>query len=320
MNNGQIYLKTFRFSIYRLLLGLAGIIVAALITMAGYYITLPMPTDTNVIVTGISLIVGLIACWLISRYGGYLFKAGQIAMITRGVTEGELPDNVVSEGIAAVKSRFLTVNVYFAITSAISGISNQITRGLNAITGALGGLSGNDDTKNVVQGVGAVISLFISIVLEYVNYCCLGWVFYKKDENAFKSTCDGAVIYFQNWKTMLANAGKVLGMTLLSLILIGGIFFMVFDAVLPQQFMTAAELTDLEMDLTPEDIAIIVRVVLAVVAWLFVHAALVQPYILVSVMRKYIDKARDTQITFDLYDKLCGISGKFKAAFAKSKA
>ena len=39
----------------------------------------------------IGLIIGIIAAALISRFVAYTYKAGQIAMMTRAITEGELP-------------------------------------------------------------------------------------------------------------------------------------------------------------------------------------------------------------------------------------
>ena len=51
---------------------------------------------------------GIVALILISRFISYALKAGQIAMMTRGVSEGELPDNVIKEGRRVVKERFAT--------------------------------------------------------------------------------------------------------------------------------------------------------------------------------------------------------------------
>jgi hypothetical protein len=39
----------------------------------------------------------------------------------------------------------------------------------------------------------------------------------------FKATCEGAVLYFKNWKTLIKNMGRVLGLGLISLLVIGGV-------------------------------------------------------------------------------------------------
>ena len=51
---------------------------------------------------------------------------------------------------------------------------------------------------------------FIGIALGYVDECCLGYCFLKKDEGAFKASCDGVVIYFQNVKKLLKDAAVIL--------------------------------------------------------------------------------------------------------------
>lgn len=339
MKNKEIYAKTLRFSLLRLLIGLAGIAAGVLVTVLGYFITKGMDPQVNAVVTGICAIVGVVAFGLVVKYIGYLYKAGQIAMITRGVAEGSLPDDVVAEGKAEVKRRFVTTSVYFLLTGAIRAITSQITRGLNAATSALGGSSGDSDASNVLGGIGALISAFISIVLEYVNYCCLGWVFYNKDQNAFKSTCDGAVIYFQNWKTLLKNAGKVLAITLASLIVIGGGLcfanISIINAVIPEAQVdvvasserlaeaerTAAATGEASTDgLTASDIAFAGAIVLALLGWSLLHSVFIKPYLLVSVMRAYINDGRNTTVGLDIYGKLCKLSSRFKKLFEKAEA
>jgi hypothetical protein len=54
------------------------------------------------------------------------------------------------------------------------------------------------------------------------------------------------------------------------------------------------------------------------VAWA-VKKAFIDSYILVSTMTSYMEVAPTTVITFDLYNKLCGISSKFKELFNKGK-
>ena len=100
-------------------------------------------------------------------------------------------------------------------------IEDQIARGIDG-----------DNQGGVASVIAGIISAVVSVVLEYLNYCSLGWVFLHSEQSAFKSTCDGAVIYFQNWKTLMKNSAKVIAITLVSLALIGGAFFGLFDDVL----------------------------------------------------------------------------------------
>ena len=91
---------------------------------------------------------GIVALILISRFISYALKAGQIAMMTRGVSEGELPDNVIKEGRRVVKERFATVAAFFAITGVIRGIFNQIGRGVTKLGESIGG-----DTGGAIGGL-----------------------------------------------------------------------------------------------------------------------------------------------------------------------
>jgi hypothetical protein len=54
------------------------------------------------------------------------------------------------------------------------------------------------------------------------------------------------------------------------------------------------------------------------VAWA-VKKAFIDSYMMVKMMVSYMEVAPSTQITFDLYDKLCGLSTKFKQLFDKGK-
>jgi len=50
-----------------------------------------------------------------------------------------------------------------------------------------------------------------------------------------------------------------------------------------------------------------------------VKAAFIDSYMLVKMMVSYMQEAPTTQITFDLYGKLCGLSAKFKELFNKGQ-
>ena len=319
MTNFQIYRKTLPFAFLRLLFSFLGLLVAVLLPVAAFFITKNMPEKTMVIICGIVTVIGLLGFILLARYLGYLLQAGQIAMITRGVVDGSLPDNVVEEGKAAVKKRFVTANVYFGLQSLIRGITSQITNGVTSATTALGSLGG-EDGESVLGAIGGVISAFIAIVLEYVNYCCLGWVFHNSDQNAFKSTCDGAVVYFQNWKVLLKNAGKVFGITLLSLVVIGAplayLAYTILNATHGVSSLVAAVAEATQLDAATS--LIVIAVVLGLIAWAIIHSALVKPYILVSVLRKYMEAAEANPPKLDVYGKLCKLSKRFTTAMEKA--
>lgn len=96
--------------------------------------------------------------------------AAQVAMITEGVSKGTLPDDVYAAGKQAVKRRFVTASVYFALWSITKAITNQITASLNAL-GRVADAGSNAGPASTVAGI---VSTVISVVLEYQSRS-LGW-------------------------------------------------------------------------------------------------------------------------------------------------
>ena len=164
--------------------------------------------------------------------------------------------------------------------------------------------------------------MIVGVVLEYLNYCSLGWVFLNENQSAFKSTCDGAVIYFQNWKTLMKNSAKVIALTVVSLAIIGGAFFGVAYLVLGGIAPLTSVLADIDAAATFEDgtavpagtSLVVLCVVIALLLWGGVHSAFVKPYILVSAMRRYIEAGRANPPKVDVYGKLAGMSKCFRKA------
>lgn len=323
MGNVEIYRKTLRFSAMRLLVTILGIFIIVALPLATFLVTAGMSEVACAVATFVAFIVGIVVFVLIIRYCGYLFTAAQVAMITEGVSKGTLPDDVYAAGKQAVKRRFVTASVYFALWSITKAITNQITAGLNAL-GRVADAGNNAGPASTVAGI---VSTVISVVLEYLNYCSLGWVFLNANQSPFKSTCDGAVVYFQNWKTLLQNAGKVIGITVVSLVVIGGAFFGLGYLAFGSIPSLTAVLADLDASATLDDGSavppgtslIILCVIVALLLWGGIHSAFVKPFILISVMRRYIEAGLANPPKVDLYGKLAGMSAGFRKALERDK-
>ena len=196
MDNKAIYKKTIGFSLWRVLWDLLAAVAFFGFTIAGVVVA-DKAANNALIGLAVGAVLGGIASWLILHFIAYTYKAGQIAMMTKGVTEGELPENTIAEGKKIVKERFSTVTAYYFVTGAIKGIFNQIGAGITAIGNAVGGDAGGT--------VGSTISGVINTIVAYLCDCCLGWVFYRSDIKATKATCEGAVLFFRHGKTLLKN-------------------------------------------------------------------------------------------------------------------
>lgn len=309
MNNKEIYRKTIGFSVRRLVWDILAFILLGALTLGGFYIA-DKTAGNGTPGLLIGLLAGLIAVGIFLRYISYTYKAGQIAMITRAVTEGSLPDDVVAEGKRTVKERFATVAAYFAVTRVIRGIFQQIGRGITSVGESIGGDKGGT--------VGSVISAAIQTVVAYLCDCCLGWVFYRRETKATRATCEGAVLFFKHGKTLAKNMGRVFGIGLISLVLIGGafagIFYGIFSAYPVAFGDMSAEFAELLKDSTsaaaeyltdPGRLMITAAVLAGVILWSILHSAFVRPFILTGVLRNYIQSGMEetpTEASFRMLD------------------
>ena len=296
MKAKDIYFKTMKFVWLKLALGCA-VTVAAVILLAIFMLI------GNAIGSGGGMYIMLII-WLIlvggiyklaMYYVGYMLKAGHIAVIASAVTTGQLPADQFAYGKQMVQSRFAASNVYFVVDRLVSGAVRQLQKAVGKI----------GDFLDAIPGMGTVTSFvqtFIGIALGYVDECCLGYCFLKQGEGAFKASCDGVVIYFQNAKKLLKDAAVttliVMLLTLVSWAVPLFLFVIIFRAL---------------------NWSIIAAVLLAIIVAIVIKSAFIDSWMMVKMMVSYMQVAPSTQITYDLYDKLCGLSNKFKELFGKAK-
>ena len=165
MNNKEIYRKTLGFSLRRVLWDVLALVLLLGAGTLGYFIG-DKTANNGPIGLLIGGLIGLVLVFIVVRFVSFMLKAGQIAMMTRGVTEGELPDNVIAEGKKVVKERFATVAVYYAITRAIKAIFNQLGRGVTKLGESIGGDAGGT--------IGGAVSSVMQTVVNYLCDCCLG--------------------------------------------------------------------------------------------------------------------------------------------------
>ena len=310
MTNKEIYKRTLVFSVRKILVNIISILLLVLLCGAGFFIA-DAVTEKGLIGLGIGFLIAIIALILISRFVTYSITAGQIAMMTKGITEGKLPDDVYKEGKAIVKKRFVTVAAYFAVTRVIKGIFNQLGRGITAVGEKVGGDAGG--------AVGSAISITIQVVVSYLCDCCLGWVFYRENQNAAKATCEGAVIFFKHGKTLAKNMGRIFGMGILSLIVIGGAFFGIFYGItllipgametLTKEIAEASVRMDTkipEFFMNAGNLSLIIAGILGVIVWSFIHSSFIRPFVLTGVLRNYIESGKNdipSEDSFALLDK-----------------
>ncbi len=288
MKPGDLFKKTMPFCMAKLALGGAMVLISVILLA---------------ILMGLGWLFGeggMLVClliWLgaigvirfaIMHYFGYLVKAGHVAVLAEAVTTGEVPANQVQFSKKSVQERFATANIYFAVDKLVTGAVKQIQRKIGQLENALSFIPGMDT-------IGGLAKFYVELSLGYIDECCLGYTVYRKDQGAFHSACDGVVIYAQNIGKLLKSSAVTM---LRVLLLLAGIVLAAFVPVgLIFRLLGWSPLAAFLLAL--------------LIAWT-VKFALVDSYILCQTMTSYMTAAQNTQITFDLYGMLSGISSDFK--------
>ena len=295
MKTRDVYLKTMKFVWLKLALG-GAMILFSLLTLAIFLGIGSIGSGGGMVIAfWIWLVVVCGVSLWINRYIGYMIKAGHVAMVTTAVTTGSVPDNQLEAAKEMVKERFITANVYFAVDSLVSGAVSQLQKTFERIDNILGNIPGVSTLVNFAQ-------LFIRIALGYIDECCLGYTFLHKEQSAFKSAADGVVIYFQNWKKLLKDAAVTTLIVMVISFLAWVVPFVIFAGILGAF-----------------GVHWIFAFFIALMCAMVIRSAFVDSYMMVKMMVSYMEVAPSTEITFDLYEKLCKLSGKFKNLFNKGQ-
>lgn len=288
MTNFQVYRKTLSYSLVMFLVDIIKLVILVGFTILGFVL---FEKFFNMGLAGlpVGLLVAIIAVILITIFVSNRIKAAQIAMMAKGVTENALPDHTFKQGFEELKGRFGSITAFFFITNAIKRIFRQLGRTINRVGSAIGGQTGNTITSAIDSAVQTLIA--------YLCDCCLAWVMFRKDQNAAKSACEGAVIFFKHGKTLIRNIGRIFGMGFLSLLVIGGAFFglsYLLFTQFPGLFQTLSDEIIAAGGDIPEFVydvnmlMIYVAAVLGIIIWSMIHSVLIRPFILVGVMRNFL--------------------------------
>ncbi len=291
MRANQIWLGTMKFNFIKLGIGLAFDLVAIILLIA--FVGVGSLAGGGGAYIGLLIWIGTVfgGYRFMSMYVGYMIKSAHIACIAVAAQDGRLPENMLETGKDMVKERFVTANVYIAVDKLVAGAVRQLQKVIGNIGGFLGFVPGMDNIVNIVQK-------FIGIFLGYVDECCLGYTFVNKEQNAWKSACDGVCIYFQNAKLFLKEAVKI---TLIVVVSTALVFFIAAG-------MAAGLTGGFHM---PGVASLLIAVLFAVT----VKKAFIDSYILCKLLTVYVQTAPQTEISVDLYGKLCGLSNKFREMY-----
>ncbi len=147
---------------------------------------------------------------LVRNYILYLLKAAHIAVITRLLVSGSLPEgtNQLSYGKDLVFRHFLRISILFGVDRLVNVVLKAFNRSvfkLLSFVPAKGSLS------SVVQRV-------LDYSAGFVDEAILSYSLLYPQANPWSTARDGLVLYVQNWRVIL---GSGLVLALMSYVLVG---------------------------------------------------------------------------------------------------
>ena len=173
--------------------------------------------------------------------------------------------------------------------------------------------------------MGSTMSSILQTIVRYLSDCCLGWVFYRSSVKPARAACEGAVLFFRHGKTFFKNMGRVFGIGLASLVVIGGVFGGVIYALIAKytefyESLAAALAEDPEMTgqgiekllQNPQTIPIVLAALGGIVIWSIIHSVLIRPFVLTGVLRNFIESGRNEIPTEESFYALDEKSPKFR--------
>ena len=171
MKARDIFVKTLPFVWAKLLLWLITIVISVVWFVLLALVAGALKSGGALFVIFIIWLAGVrFGHFILTRYFGYLIKAGHVAVITEAVVTGRVPENQIAYGKNKVTARFATTNVFFVVDHLINGAVKQLQRVVGRVGSFLGFIPGMKFITNLAQ-------FFVDISLGYIDECCLGYTF-----------------------------------------------------------------------------------------------------------------------------------------------
>lgn len=165
------------------------------------------------------------------RYLLYLVKGAHIAVLTKYITDGEIPEgkSQIAYGREIVKQNFRDVSILFALNKMTDRVVRRFTRRFVRIVDMLP--LGGGATK-----IARWASTIVNQSLSYIDEAILSYAIAKDGKNVWTNARHGIILYAQVYKPVLMTAikvwflGKAFFLALIILLGIPGIILMMmFD-------------------------------------------------------------------------------------------
>ena len=288
----QLWKNTKMFVWAKLMVRLIAILMGAIFLSILIGLSLWQP-DMAGIFLSIGIVVGSTITGGLVRILEYAIRVGHLAALAEIYKTGKVPKDPLRFGTERVKSRFARAAVFFALDRLVLRAVTQLQRLVGNVLGLLGNLPGLGKLTKIAQKI-------VGKSLKYVDECCLAWSFYNDDQSATKSALDGVVIYAQNWKPILGNAVKTTFLMMVVTWIIAIALIIVFAHV--ALFLGGGSWTVWGF------LAFFFGIMIA----FSIKRAFIDSWVMIRMLTTYFEYAPQTEIKFDIYSKLSGMSSSFK--------
>lgn len=297
INAYTVFKKTLKLGFVKLALGAVILLISGILLSVFLGIGILIGEDVIVVMFIVWLIVSGLVNFFLAHYIGYLLKAGHIAVITDTISNRNMPEDQIQHAFIRTKKRYATADIYFLVDSLIGGALRQIQHISERAHSTADSVSGVNTSARISK-------LLTDIFLGYIVVICLGYTFYKDEQNAYKSAADGIALCYQNRKKLLKNASVTVMTVIILFVLCGIILFLLFLAL----FGTILP-----------DMKVILALLFAGFLTYVIKYAFIDTWIMIKTNLIFLELAPKTAITYDLYEKLSRYSKKFRKLFNKGQ-
>ncbi|QBI20155.1 collagen-like protein [Egibacter rhizosphaerae] len=202
------------------------------------------------------------------RYVLYLVQGAHIAVATKLLLEGELPQGKgqVEYGREVVKDNFRDVSILFAVDRIVDRVVRAFVRSFVRIVDIL-------PLGGAVSQIARIVGQVVRRAASYIDNAILSYAIALNEDNVWRSARHGLILYAQVYKPVLATAAKVW--------VLGRVFFVVaLVAVGVPLFFGAAVFFD----------AFVVQLIALVATFLLAHLlvrAFFEPFAMIYTLATY---------------------------------
>ena len=227
MKTRDIWKRVLCFSLPRIPFLILAFLAVILVLFLTALLTILFPRFEALIGT-VGILGAILAYTFINRYGFVLYRAGQVAMITRALTVGTLPAHVFAEGKRAVNRRFenVTFGQLFIGTVQTVVMRTIKRRTREEVVKARG--------HTLMADVRSTAVLYFCKLIPYVGICTVSYQFARQDVPMLQGVCDGIECFFRGMWAMLRRIFVV--------ILLQGLFFLLAAQVFLAVYVTLLKL------------------------------------------------------------------------------